>query len=135
MIRARGSQAVRRLLRQAKVDTHFDAETVAKGHDLAVDVENPLLGGLVFAHEKCVVAARLNLQKVVCFREVFHSLLARLVQDRLIQFARLAGRAKDQPLAIDRKQAKRNGRMIVKVIQMRVTNDAVKVLHARLRPS
>ena len=36
VIRARGSQAVRRLLRQAKVDTHFDAETVAKVESIAV---------------------------------------------------------------------------------------------------
>ena len=129
--------AVDRVLRVEKMHVsrrnngYFEA--VSKGDDLAVDVEDPLLGGLVFTHEKRVVAARLNLQKVIGLREILHPLLAGFVQNRLIQLARLAGRAKDQPLAIERKQAERNGRVIVKVIQVRVADDAVEVLHARLR--
>ncbi|MPM71957.1 hypothetical protein SDC9_118929 [bioreactor metagenome] len=57
--------AVDRILRVEKMHVsrcdNGNSQAVAQRDDLAVDLENPFIGRLVFTHQKGVVAARLNL--------------------------------------------------------------------------
>ncbi|MPM32959.1 hypothetical protein SDC9_79526 [bioreactor metagenome] len=129
--------AVDRILRVEKMDVprrnNGDSEPIAKRHNLAVDLKNTLLRRLALPNQKRVVSARLNLQKIIGSGEIFDALLPGAIQNRLIQLSCLTGRAKDQPFAIEGKQTKRNDRIIVKMIQMRIADDAIEVLHAGLR--
>ncbi|MPM71958.1 hypothetical protein SDC9_118930 [bioreactor metagenome] len=51
----------------------------------------------------------------------------------MIQLSRFAGGAENQSFAIERKQAKRNDRVVVKMIQVRITHNPVEILHTGLR--
>ena len=111
-----------------------NAQFLAQLHDGAVEVTQAFV---VFhravAHEERIVADGLNLQIIIEPRNLLEPIPARAVQHGMEQFARLAGTADDQALAVLLNQPARHMRTAAEVLQMSDRNKPVQVDQAFLR--
>ena len=105
----------------------------AQSHDLTVEVAKPLLAvDLTLGKQEAVIADRLNLKVIVELCDFLNLTVGLALDDGLHQFARLAGRADDQPFSVFFKSCLRNSREPLKIIQIAFRNQAIKILQSHL---
>ena len=87
---------------------------------------------LTVSHHEQVVVNRLDFQIIVEPGDLFQRRPRLAAGHRTVQLARFTGAAEQQALAIFDENAFRNARLLVEIIQMRIGNQLIQILKARL---
>ena len=112
---------------------HRQAQFFAQAHDAAVVFPQGLLvGHLAFPDQEGVVAQGLDLQVVVEPGDFGQLFIAGAVHHGAVQFARFAGGAHDDALAVFLQHGPGNVGLAAEILQVRLGNHVVQVSHAVL---
>ena len=87
---------------------------------------------LTISHHEQVVVDRLDFEIIVEPGDFFQRRPRLAAGDRTVQLARFAGAAEQQTLSVFDENAFRDTRLLVEIIQMRIGNQLIQILKARL---